>query len=162
MLITLLIEFLWLNHQIALAFRIKRKSKVMAPAIDIFRKWTLTHIPLKNTSVPDIVLVPSKALKNMFFMFKLRSLNTLTIALYRALTLFELPSRIRHKNLWHRVFVMGLSYLINMLRSDVSDMLVNLSAPRGNLLPKDSSMGVPVSMRLLIANCNLSNVATDK
>ena len=88
---TLLIEFLLLNHQVALAFRIKRIRKAMAPAIDIFRKWTFKmHISLKTTSVPDIVLVPSKALKNMFFMFRLRSLNTLTIALYRAMTLFEL------------------------------------------------------------------------
>ena len=79
-------------------------------------------------------------------MFRLRSLNTLTIALYTALTLLELPSRTRHKNLSHRVFIMGLSYLINMLSSDVSDMLVDSSVPRGNLLTKGSSVAAPVSM----------------
>ena len=48
---TLLIEFLLLNHQVALAFRIKRIRKAMAPAIDIFRKWTFKmHISLKTTS----------------------------------------------------------------------------------------------------------------
>ena len=161
--ITLLIEFPLLNHHIALAFRIKRKSKAMAPAIDISQKWTVkSTYPWRPPVLLDIVLVPSKALKNMFFMFRLRSLNTLLIALYRGMTLFELPSRTRHKNLWHRVFVMGLSYLINMLSSDESDMLVDLSAPRGNLLTKDSSMAVPVSLWLLIVNWNLSNVVTDK
>ena len=78
-------------------------------------------------------------------MFRLRSLNTLTIALYTALTLLELPSRTRHKNISHRVFIMGLSYL-NVLSSDVSDMLVDSSVPRGNLLTKGSSVAVPVSM----------------
>ena len=95
-------------------------------------------------------------------MFRLQSLSTLTTALHTALTLLKLPSRTRHKNLSHRVFVMGLAYLINMLSSDVSDMLVNSSAPRGNLLTKDSSMAVAVSMWLLIAYYNLSNVATDQ
>ena len=130
----------------------KRKSKAMAPAIDIFRKWTFkTHISLKTNSATGHCVSSIKSVKNMFFMFRLRSLNTLPILsaltpFYRALKLFELPSRTRHKNLWYRVFVMGLSYLINMLGSDVSDMLVDLSAPRGNLLTKDSSMAVPVSM----------------
>ena len=89
--ITLLIEFLLLNHQVALAFRIKRIRKAMAPAVDIFRNWTFKmHISLKTTSATGHRVSSSKALKNMFFMFRLRSLNTLTIALYRAMTLFEL------------------------------------------------------------------------
>ena len=66
------------------------------------------------------------------------------------------------KNLSHRVFVMGLTYFINVLSSDVSDMLVDSSAPKVNLLTKDSSMVVSASMCLLIANYNSSNVATDK
>ena len=127
----------------------------MPPAIDIFRKQTFKMLP-------DIVLVPSKALKNMFFIFRIWSLNTLTIASCRALALFELPSEIRHKNLSHRVFVTELTYFINILSSGVSDMLVDSSAPRVNSLGKDSSMAVLVSICLLIANCNSSNVATDK
>ena len=52
--ITLLIEFPWLNHQVALAFRIKRKSKAMTPAIDIFQKRTFkTHISLKTTNATE-------------------------------------------------------------------------------------------------------------
>ena len=89
--ITLLIEFLLLNHLVALAFRIKRIRKAMAPAVDIFRNWTFKmHISLKTTSATGHRVSSSKALKNMFFMVRLRSLNTLTIALYRAMTLFEL------------------------------------------------------------------------
>ena len=110
----------------------------------------------------DIVLVPSKALKNLFFMFRLRSLSTLTISLYRALSLFELPGKTRHKNLSHRVFVMGLTCFTNRVSFDVSDMLVDSSAPTVNLFTKDSSMAVPVSMCLLIVNCNSSNVVRDK
>ena len=110
----------------------------------------------------DIVLVPSKALKNLFFMFRLQSLSTLTISLYRALSLFELPGKTRHKNLSHRVFVMGLTYFTNMLSFDVSDMLVDSSAPGVNLFTEDSSIAVLVSMCLLIVNCNSSNVVTDK
>ena len=110
----------------------------------------------------DIVLLPSKALKNLFFIFRLRSLSTLTISLYRALSLFEIPSKTRHKNLSNRVFVMGFTYFTNMLSFDVSDMLVDSSAPTVNLFTKDSSMAVPVSMCLLIVNCNSSNVVTDK
>ena len=49
-----------------------------------------------------------------------------------------------------------------MLSFDVSDMLVDSCAARVNLLTKDSSMAVPVSVCLLIVNCNLSNVVTDK
>ena len=65
----------------------------MAPITNIFPKQTFeTHISLKTINIVDIVLFPSKALRNMFFMFRLSSLNTLTIALCRALTLFELPS----------------------------------------------------------------------
>ena len=155
--ITLLVEFLWLNHQVALAFRIfsvfrfpctcwissktdlslmenlnffhscsKRESSSSKTSCFHVRwtnaraKWWLLKLiyfgngPSKCTylwrpPMPlDIVLVPSKALKKMFLMFKLQSLNTLTIALYRALALFELPSRTRLKNLLHRVFVMGV------------------------------------------------------
>ena len=55
---------------------------------------------------------------------------------------------------------MGLTYVINILSSDVSAMLIDSSAPRVNLLTKDSSMVVPVSMCLLIPDCNSSSVAT--
>ena len=147
--ITLLVEFPWLNHQVALASRIfsvfrfpctcwissktdlfilenldffhscsKRESSF--PKTSCFRvrwtnarakRWLLQLIyfenglskrtyPWRPPVLPDIVLVPSKALKNMSFMFRLRSLNTVTIAFYRALKLFELPSRTRHIELW--------------------------------------------------------------
>ena len=112
--------------------------------------------------LPDIMLVSSKALKNLFFIFRLRSLSTLTISLYRALSLFEIPSKTRHYNLSNRVFVVGFTYFTNMLSFDVSDMLVDSSAARVNLLTKDSSMAVPVSVCLFIVNCNSSNVVTDK
>ena len=60
--------------------------------------------------LPDIMLVSSKVLKNIFFMFRLRSLNTL-IALHRALSLFELPSRTRHKE----SLAQSICYGINIL-----------------------------------------------
>ena len=81
----------------------------MAPEIDIFRKWTFkTHISLKTTNATGHRVSSIKSVEKMFLMFRLQSLNTLTIALYRALALFELPSRTRLKNLLHRVFVMGV------------------------------------------------------
>ena len=78
------------------------------------------------------------------------------------MALFEFPSGTRYKNLSQRMLVMGLTYFINKLSSDMSDMLADSSAPRVNLLTKDSSMTVPVSMCLLIADYNLSNVTPDK
>ena len=57
---------------------------------------------------------------------------------------------------------MGLTYFTNILSFDVSDMLVDSSAPGVNLFTEDSSIAVPVSMCLLIVNCNSSNVVTDK
>ena len=93
----------------------------MALVIDIFRKSTFkTHVSLKSTNATGHCVS------------------------HGVLSLFELPSRTRHKNLSHRVFVMGLTYFINMLSSDVSDMLVDSSAPGVNLLTKDSFMDVPV------------------
>ena len=89
----------------------KTHEKSDGPAIDIFRKWTFkTHISLKTTNATGHHVSFIKSVENMFFMFRLRSLNTL-IALHRALSLLELPSRTRHKNLSHRLFVMGLTYL---------------------------------------------------
>ena len=44
----------------------------------------------------------------------------------------------------------------------MSNMLLDSSAPRVNLLTKDSSIAMPVSMCLLIANTNLSNMVADK
>ena len=149
--ITLLVEFKWLNHRVALAFRIfsvfrfpctcwissktdlfvmenlnffhscsKRESS--SPESSYFRvrrtntrakRWLLQLIYFENElskriylwRLPEILLVPSKVLKNMFFMFRLRSLNTLTITSCRAPALFELPSGTRHNNLSHRVLV---------------------------------------------------------
>ena len=64
MLITLLMEFPWLIHQVPLAFRIKCKSKAMAPAIDIFRKWTFkTHISLKTTNATGHCVSSIKSVK---------------------------------------------------------------------------------------------------
>ena len=60
--------------------------------------------------LPDIMLVSSKVLKNIFFMFRLRSLNTL-IALHRALSLFELPSRKRHKESVEQSICYGINIL---------------------------------------------------
>ena len=109
----------------------------------------------------NIVLVPLKALKNMFFMFRLRSLNILMIAYCRAMARFELPSGTRYRNLSQSIFVMGLTYFINILSSDMSDILVDSSAPRVNFLTKDSPMNVPVSICLLITHNNLLNVTPD-
>ena len=57
---------------------------------------------------------------------------------------------------------MVLGNFINILSSDVSDMLVDSSAPRVNLLISYSSMTVPVSMWLLTADYNLSNMVSNK
>ena len=64
MLIALLIEFPWPNHQVPLTFRIKCKSKAMAPAIDIFRKWTFKmHISLKTTNATGHRVSSIKSIK---------------------------------------------------------------------------------------------------
>ena len=136
----------------------KHKSKALAPAIDMFRKWTF-----KMLWRPPMLRVSSvESVENMFFMFRFWSRNTLAIASRKALAVFELLSETRHKNLSHRLFVMDLTYFISILSSDVSDKLVDSSAPRVNSLGKDSSMAMLVWVCLLIANCNSSNMVANK
>ena len=71
-------------------------------------------------------------------------------------------TKTRYKNLLQSVFVTGLGNFINILNSAVSGMLVDSSAPRVNLLINYSFMTVPVSMSLLTADYNSSNMVPDK